>query len=103
MSVTPSFLAELIRAANGVERLSNVKKRQLLEQAVTAIRRMRDDIGIQQSRTAADTVIDLQATAIALTVGKRSDEQVKKALLHAAEMIRALKIILDAKAGTGLK
>lgn len=98
MIVSSAFVAELIRAANGVERLSNVKKRQLLERAVTTIRAMRDEIGIRQSRTAADAVIDLQTTAVALSVGKRSDDQVKAALLHAAEMIRALNIILDGKA-----
>ena len=97
MSATTEFVSELVRAANEVERLGNVERRRLLERAVTSIRDMRDEIGIRESRTAADAVIDLQTTAVALWMGKRIDDEVKAALLHAASMIRALKIVLDAK------
>ena len=102
MSNVTDFVAELLRAANRVDRLGDLEKRRLLERAVTTIRDMRDEVGIRQSRTTADAVIDLQTTAAAIYRGSRSNDEVKAALLHAAEMIRALKIILDAKNdGTG--
>ncbi|MFB9952074.1 hypothetical protein ACFFP0_24765 [Rhizobium puerariae] len=97
MSTITDFVAELVRAANEIDKLGDFEKRRLLERSVTTIRDMRDEVGIRQSRTTADAVIDLQTTAAALYQGKRSSEEVKAALLHAAEMIRALKIILDAK------
>lgn len=102
MSSITDFVAELVRAANEVHRLGDFEKRRLLERAVTTIRDMRDEVGILQSRTAADAVIDLQTTAAAIYHGKHSSGEVKAALLHAAEMIRALKIVLDAK-GEGMR
>lgn len=95
MSLTTAFVAELIRAANHVEHLTDFEKRRLLERAVFTIREMRDQVGIPESKTAADAVIDLQTTAAGIE--RRTHEHVKAALLDAAEMIRILRIILDGK------
>ncbi|WP_105432436.1 MULTISPECIES: hypothetical protein [Neorhizobium] len=95
MSSTTDFIAELIRAANEVEKLHGEEARRLLNRAITVIRDMRETIGIPGSRTAADVVIDLQTTAVALGLGNRSPEQVKAALLDAAGIIRDLHIVLD--------
>ncbi len=95
MSLITAFIAELVRAANHVEQLTNFEKRRLLERAVVTIREMREQVGIPESRTAADAVIDLQTTAGGIE--RRSADEVKAALLDAAEMIRILRIILDGK------
>lgn len=52
-------------------------------------------VGIPESKTAADAVIDLQTTASGIE--RRTHDHVKAALLDAAEMIRVLRIILDGK------
>ncbi len=93
-----AFISELIRAANEVERLGDYEKRRLLERAVTTIRSMRVQMRIQPDRNAADMAINLQTTAVALSRGARTDDQVKDALLHAANAIRVLKIMLDGMA-----
>lgn len=88
MSSVTDFTSELVRAANEIDRLGDFEKHRLLERAVTAIRDMRDEVWILQSRTAASAVIDLQTTAVAIYYGKHASGEVKAALLHAAEMIR---------------
>ncbi|CDN58486.1 Hypothetical protein RG1141_PB01380 (plasmid) [Neorhizobium galegae bv. officinalis bv. officinalis str. HAMBI 1141] len=93
MSSTTDFIAELVRAANEVEKLQGEEARRLLNRAITTIRDMRETIGIPGGHTAADAVIDLQTAAVAL--GNRSHEQIKTALLDAASMIRDLHIVLD--------
>ncbi|WP_105436436.1 hypothetical protein [Neorhizobium tomejilense] len=95
MSSTNDFIAELVRAANEVEKLHAEEARQLLNRAITTIRDMRETIGIPGGHTAADAVIDLQTTAVALGLGNRSPDQVKAALLDAAGIIRDLHIVLD--------
>lgn len=93
MSLTTAFISELVRAANQVEHLTDFEKRRLLDRAVVTIREMRDQVGIPESKTAADPVIDLQT--IAGGIERRTHEHVKAALLDAADMIRILRIILD--------
>lgn len=93
MSLTTAFISELIWAANQAEHLTNLVKRRLLERAVVTIREMREQVGIPESKTKADAVIDLQTTAAGIE--RRTEEQVKAALLDAADMIRILRIILD--------
>ncbi|KKX29217.1 hypothetical protein [Rhizobium sp. LC145] len=95
MPTVPDFIAELVRAANEVEKLDDFGKRRLLERAVTTIRDMRETVGIPQNQTARDVVIDLQTTAWAIEKGIRTDEDVKSALLEAAGMIRDLYIVVD--------
>ena len=95
MSATNNFIAELVRAANEVEKLRGEEARQLLNRAITTIRDMRERIGIPRSNTAADAVIDLQTTAMAMGLGNRSPDQVKAALLDAAGIVRDLHIVLD--------
>ncbi|OOG75576.1 hypothetical protein B0E45_01210 [Sinorhizobium sp. A49] len=83
MSGVAEFVAELFRAANELEKLTEFEKRRLLERAVTIIRDMRDETGIAGRSLYADPI------------DQRSDETVKAALLDAAGIIRTLKIILD--------
>lgn len=95
-----AFISELIRDANQIDKLGDFQKRRMLERAVTIIREMREQTGIRGGDTNSDMVIDLQTTAAALTLGKRSNQQVSEAMLDAAEAIRVLKILFDGKETT---
>lgn len=95
MNKTTDFITELVRAANEVNRITQFERRRLLERAAVTIGDLRDQTGMPSSRTGADALIDLQTTAVA--IASRSDEQVKSALLTAADMIRSLRILLDTR------
>lgn len=95
MSAVNDFVSELVRAANELDLLANREKRRLLERSVTAIRDMREEIGIPPTKTIGDAVIDLQATEFRIMRGTASAEEVRAALLDAAGMIRDLHIIMD--------
>jgi hypothetical protein len=89
------FILELFRAANEVGRLDSFQRRRLLNRAVATIREGRDEVGIPPSNAALDAVIDLQT--MAASIDRRSDDDVRAALLDAADMIRDLKILKDSK------
>ncbi len=95
MTSTTDFIAELVRAANSLERISFFERRRLLERAISSIRDMRDVVGIPSSKTAADELIDL--ATIAASIDRRNDSQVRAALLSSAAMLRDLRIVIDAK------
>lgn len=95
MTRTTDFVAELFRAAND-DRLNAFEKKRLLDRALNTIRDLREQVGIDPSKTEPDVVIDLQTVAGSIPLGKASDAQVKVALLDAAEMIRVIRIMLDA-------
>lgn len=95
MSATTDFISELIRAANQIEQIRTSDRKQLLYRAVAFIRDGRGKVRIQPVRTTPDAMIDIMN--IATSIERRSDGQVKAALLEAADMIRTLKIVLDAQ------
>ncbi|KQV32893.1 hypothetical protein [Rhizobium sp. Root1204] len=95
MSSTTDFIAELVRAANEVNLLAAIEVSRLLDRSVDTIRDMREQIGVEQSALGRDVAIYLQ-TASARAKGL-PDDQARDALLDAAETIRTLKIVLDAK------
>ncbi|QCL95481.1 hypothetical protein [Agrobacterium tumefaciens] len=96
MTLTNSFIAELIRDANRLDRLDGWQKRRMLERAVTTIRDMRETIGIP-SGPGRDSLVDIHTIALSIERGWRSDEEIRNALLQAAAMIRDLHIVLDSK------
>ncbi|OOO16937.1 hypothetical protein [Agrobacterium pusense] len=96
MTVTNSFIAELVRDANKLDHLDDYQKRRMLERAVTTIRDMRETIGIPPG-PGRDSLVDLHTVALAIERGWRSDEEIRNALLQAAGMIRDLHIVLDSK------
>ncbi|MBP2568737.1 MULTISPECIES: hypothetical protein [Agrobacterium] len=98
MTPTTSFISELVRDANRLDRLDAYQKRRLLERAVTIIRDMRQTIGIP-SGPGRDCVVDIHTVALSIERGWRSDDDVRSALLQAAGMIRDLHIVLDSKTG----
>lgn len=93
MSLTTAFISELVWAANQVEHLTAFEKSRLLERAVVTIREMREQVGMAASKTEPDPVIDLQTTAAGIE--RLTGDDVRAALLDAADMIRTLRIILD--------
>jgi len=95
MSATTIFISELVRAANELRKLDDYQRSRLLYRAIATIRDGREQVGVPQTKTAADVVVDLQT--IAASVYRRSDDEVKAAFLNAANTIRTLKIVLDAK------
>ncbi|MCQ1768094.1 hypothetical protein NOJ28_21365 [Neorhizobium galegae] len=95
MSSMVDFGAELVRAANRIDQLDSKDTRRLLNQAMRNIHSMREQIGITESQTAAEVVIELQTIAVAFGWGKRTDADIASALLKAADMIRDLDTVLD--------
>lgn len=96
MTLTNSFIAELVRDANRLDHLDDYQKRRMLERAVTTIRDMRETIGIPPG-PGRDRLLEIQTVALSIELGWRSDEEVRNALLLAAAMIRDLHIVLDSK------
>jgi len=95
LSSTTDFVAELVRAANEIDKLTASEKNRLLDRSAEMVMELREQVGIPASRTGADAVIELQIVAAAVPFGRRSNEQVKAVLLNAAAMIRDLHIVLD--------
>ncbi|MCZ4433257.1 hypothetical protein O3S81_26560 [Agrobacterium sp. SOY23] len=96
MTLTNSFIAELVRDANRLDHLDDYQKRRILERAVTTIRDMRETIGIP-SGPGRDSLLDIHTVALSIERGWRSNEEIRNALLQAAGMIRDLHIVLDSK------
>jgi hypothetical protein len=97
MSATTDFIAELVRAANEVHKLSYFEKRRLLERAITTIHDLRSQVHRWPTSDVHDAVFGLQMAAIAPEPGDRNNEAAKAALLDAAAMIRNLHIVLETK------
>ncbi|WEZ85779.1 hypothetical protein P6U16_22370 (plasmid) [Rhizobium sp. 32-5/1] len=95
MTATTDLIAELVRAANSLERASLLERRQLLTRAISAIRDMRDVARAASSRTADDNLINL--ATITASMERRRESEVRAAFLSSAEMLRDLRIVIDAK------
>lgn len=93
MSLTTAFISELVWAANQADHLTSFEKRRLLERAVVTIREMREQVGIPPGKTEPDPMIDLETTAAGIEM--RAGDDVRAALLDAADMIRTLRITLE--------
>ncbi|WP_156624162.1 hypothetical protein [Ensifer sp. Root558] len=90
MFQSTAFVSELIRAANEVEKLTPSEVSRLL--AVATIRDMREQAGVAGNRRTNDVVINLGIASA--RVGDLSIEDIKDTLIDAADVIRALRIIL---------
>lgn len=91
MSPTTTFISELIRAANQTDDLTFWEVRRLLERAISAIESLREEAGIIPIR-GRDAIIYIRT--VAAGADRISREEWHHGLLHAAEMIRDLHIIL---------
>lgn len=101
MNDKSAFVSELLRAANDVERLGPPEVRRLLHRAIVCIRDQREFVGIAGSGTPSDEIIVLMNVATRAERFTRSDWA--RALLDAAEMIRALRIVADTQAKTMIR
>ncbi|MCZ4093110.1 hypothetical protein [Sinorhizobium psoraleae] len=93
MSSTTAFIAELIRAANGIEKLTHYEVSRLLDRSIDTIRDMRSHTGVAGIHSARDVLIDLR-----LSSERARDllpEQARDILIEAADILRSLKIELD--------
>lgn len=94
MSATTDFISELVRAANEIGKLSPAERVKLISRGSRTIREMRLETGVRPGR-AKDVLADLELAALKSKTG--SDNDAKAVLLEMADMIRTLKIVLDAK------
>ena len=95
MSLTTVFVSELVWAANQVDHLTMFEKRTLLQRAVITIHQMREQASIPVSPTEKDQVSGLQVLAEAADAG--IGDQIRTAVVHAANIIQTLRIHLEAK------
>ncbi|ACE92269.1 hypothetical protein RHECIAT_CH0003321 [Rhizobium etli CIAT 652] len=92
-SSVPGFVAELVRAANEVDRLTAGEIESLLRRAVTTVRELREKAGIPGSGTERDAIVRLDVAAKG--VAALSDENASAILREAADMVRTLWIVVD--------
>ncbi|AGB73936.1 MULTISPECIES: hypothetical protein [Rhizobium] len=92
MTVTTDFIADLVRAANGVEKLSAHQVSDLLDRSVDTIRQLRQELGIVPV-PGKDALIFIRT--VSAGAARMSQAEWHHGLLHAAEMIRDLHIVRD--------
>ncbi|MGV4796273.1 hypothetical protein [Rhizobium sp. F40D2] len=92
-SSVPGSVAELVRAANEVERLPAGEIESLLLRAATAVRDLREEAGIPGSGTERDAIVRLDIAANG--VATLSNANVSAILREAADMVRTLWIVID--------
>lgn len=90
MSTTTDFVAELVRAANEVEKLDAYEMAHLLERSMMTIREMRASRGIRLKRQAKDPLIDIENAQDRVMRGIVVLDEVASALSDASEMIREM-------------
>ena len=93
VSTTTDLIADLVRAANGDGEAAERERRRLLKLAVHRIYDLRVLAGIPSSGTAQDALGAIRFAAHAME--SLSDDELKLALLKAAEMLRDLRIVID--------
>jgi hypothetical protein len=89
------LVQELHRAADGSNNVSDQEKQKLLEQAIDAIRDLRDQIQRWPGSHVIDAVDGLAGTATLLQEGHCTQDQSESALLDAGDMIRDLVLVYE--------
>ncbi|WP_246651743.1 hypothetical protein [Rhizobium laguerreae] len=100
-SSVPGFVAELVRAANEVDRLTAGEIERLLLRAMTTVRDLHEQAGIPGSDTGDDSIVRLDI--VAKGVVTFSQANISATLREAAEMVRTLWIIIDSGTVVTLK
>ncbi|XEN34971.1 hypothetical protein M728_005632 (plasmid) [Ensifer sp. WSM1721] len=93
MSLTTDFISELIRAANESDQLTHYEISRLFDRAIDTIRDMREQTGAVETHRARDVLIDMRISSE--RARDLSAEEVRDALVDAADVIRTLKILLE--------
>jgi hypothetical protein len=97
LSFATDFIVELVTAANALGPLSIDERRRLIDRAVRMVREMRIETGVRPGRRGNDPLRDVEIAALMAEAAGNNDD-LKGVLLDRAEMIRTLKIVLDATA-----
>lgn len=92
MSGVNRLVSELVRAANTIDSLSAEQVADMLANAIEAIRRLRQATSIIPI-PGKDALIYIRT--VAAGANRVPSEEWRHALLHAAEMIRDLSIVID--------
>ena len=92
MTVANQFIAELIRAANGVGKLSDDDRRRLLKRAIVIIRDLGQEIEAPKARIELEAITEVQVKVAELAAAARTSSEVSECMLFAATMIRDLQI-----------
>lgn len=93
MSSSATFVSELIRAANEIDRVSAFEVRRLLQRSIATVRDLRDHTGIPVHGTPKDAFVRL---ALVSEECQNTAQDVRAdALLEAADLIRTLGILVD--------
>lgn len=92
MSGVNKLVSELVRAANAIDSLSAERVATMLNDAVEAIRQLRQATNIIPIQ-GKDALIYVRT--VAAGADRLPSEEWRHALLHAAEMIRDLSIVID--------
>ncbi|MBY5532830.1 hypothetical protein HFO42_07545 [Rhizobium leguminosarum] len=100
-SSVPGFVAELVRAANEVDRLTAGEIESLLLRAMTPVRDLREQAGIPGSGTERDAIVRLDVAAKGVV--RFSHANVSAILREAADMVRTLRIVVDSGTVVSLK
>lgn len=96
MTLTNSFISELVVDANRIHLLDGYQRRRMLERAVATVRDLRETIGMPVG-PGRDRLLDIHTIALSVERGWQSDNDVRDAFLQAAGMIRDLHIVLASK------
>ncbi|MBY3038740.1 hypothetical protein [Rhizobium laguerreae] len=92
-SSIPGFVAELVRVANEVDRLTAGEVESLLLRAMITVRDLREQAGIPGSGTEHYAVSRLALVANGVVIHSR--EEISASFLEAADMVRTLWIVID--------
>jgi len=92
------IIAELIRAANELERLSADERSRLVEDAITLIQHLRLIARRAIDAGASDPLFELHFIAAAIPIGWATDDRLRAAFLRAATIIRDLRRDIDQNA-----
>lgn len=88
MTMVNDFIAQLVQAANEVDKIDGFQKRRLLDRAIFIIRDLRLPAKIYPQMLSADTTSQMQKGADELIHGHVSNDQLKVLLLEAARALR---------------
>ena len=89
------LISELVRAANHVEHLADVERKELFSQTVVVVRHMRQSIGVLSEPDDADKIVELLSVVAQMGAMAETPDDVRDALLTAAGMLRELHITVD--------
>lgn len=97
MTRTTDFVAELIRAANEIERLMPLERRRLLDRSVSTIRALQDYLEASGKVVTFEGGISKDLQQVSAMLHDVPEAIIAHALLAAADEIRRLRILTQGK------